>query len=67
MVLYVNDKKVGEGEIDKTLKSSIGTYENIEIGKDVISPVTDSYKTPFAFTGSLNLVTLELDKIVTTP
>ncbi len=66
-LLYVNESVVGQVEIDKTLKSSIGTYENIEIGKDVISPVTDTYKTPFAFTGTLHAVVLDLDKIVTTP
>jgi len=62
--LYVNDKKVAEGAIDKTLKSGIGTYENIEIGRDIISPVTDQYQVPFAFTGTLNLITVDLEKEV---
>ncbi len=62
--LYVNEKKVGEAAIDKTLKSNIGTYENIEVGRDIISPVTDNYQVPFVFTGSINTVVIDLEKEV---
>jgi len=62
-ILYVNGEKVGEGRIDKTLKTTVGYYESIELGRDIISPVTDKYKVPFAFTGILNNVVLDLGEL----
>lgn len=64
--LYVNEEKVAEGAIDHTLKGNIGTYESIEIGKDPISPVTDKYTVPFAFSGNLKKVTLDFEPILQT-
>ena len=57
--LYVNNEKVGEGRVDKTMRAAWGNYESIEVGRDIVSPVTEKYKTPFAFTGTLRSVTLE--------
>lgn len=58
-ILYVNNEKVGEGRIEKTLKAALGNYESIEIGKDLVSPVTEKYKIPFEFNGKLNTVTID--------
>lgn len=57
--LYVNNEKVGEGRIEKTLRGAWGTYESIEVGRDIVTPVTEKYKVPFAFTGTLRSVTLD--------
>ena len=59
-VLYINDKKVGEVKVKRTLGGGIGTYESIEVGRDVITAVTDKYKVPYAYTGEINNVTIDL-------
>lgn len=58
--LYVNNTKVGEGNIPKTYRSNFGTYEGIEVGRDIYSTVSDKYKAPFAFTGTLNKVIIDV-------
>jgi hypothetical protein len=59
-VLYINDKKVGEVKVKRTLGAGVGIYESIEVGRDVITPVTDKYKVPYAYTGKINNVTIDL-------
>jgi arylsulfatase A-like enzyme len=59
-VLYINDKKAGEVKIKRTLGGGIGSYESIEVGRDIITAVTDKYAIPFAYTGTINNVTLDL-------
>ncbi|SHI03208.1 arylsulfatase [Chryseolinea serpens] len=59
-VLYINDKKVGEVKVKRTLGGGIGTYESIEVGQDVITAVTDKYNVPYAYTGNINNVTIDL-------
>jgi arylsulfatase len=56
-VLYINGVKTGEAKFGK---SSFRGSEGISIGKDIITPVTDTYKTPFAFTGKLKKIIIEL-------
>ncbi|MDB5273989.1 MAG: Arylsulfatase [Chitinophagaceae bacterium] len=63
VTLYVNNEKVGEGRIEHTLKSVIAYYENIELGRDIVTPVTDKYKVPFVFTGTLHQVVIDLGEI----
>jgi arylsulfatase len=58
-VLYINDKKVGEVKVKRTL-GVIGIYESVEVGRDVITAVTDKYKVPYAYTGTINNVTIDL-------
>lgn len=59
-IIYINGEKVGEGKIAKTNLGANGNYESIEQGRDIISPVSDKYKVPFAYKGKLNNVTIEL-------
>lgn len=55
--LYINGSKVGETHISKLLSR---TAEGISVGKDILTPVSESYKTPFAFTGKLKNITIDL-------
>ena len=55
--LYINDTKSAEV---KFAKSAFRGSEGISVGKDIITPVTDSYKTPFAFTGKLKKIIIDL-------
>jgi arylsulfatase len=58
VALYINDKKVGEATVARTV-SSLYAHEGLNLGFDDLTPVSDSYKAPFAFTGKLNKVILD--------
>ena len=55
--LSVNGKPVGEGKI-----GALGGFNNetLDIGRDLGSPVSKEYSVPFAFTGKLDTVTIDL-------
>ncbi|RAV99024.1 arylsulfatase [Pseudochryseolinea flava] len=56
--LYINDTKVAEGQIVKS-QANIKSNDEINVGKDLITQVSDRYKGPFAFTGKLESVVVE--------
>jgi len=49
--LYINNEKVGEAQIPKTVKFRYSADESFDIGRDSASPVTDEYKAGSEFTG----------------
>jgi arylsulfatase A-like enzyme len=55
--LYVNDEKIGEGTLEKTLPYKI-SFEGLDIGKDIMYPVSDDYgdREDFPYTGSIEKV-----------
>lgn len=55
--LFVNDKLVGEAAISKIVYSP---YESLDVGADLGSPVSPAYRVPFAYTGRLDKVQVEL-------
>jgi hypothetical protein len=55
--LEVDGKAVGSGHIDTTLFGSV-TNEGLDIGQDLITPVSDDHIVPAKFTGWINSVTL---------
>jgi arylsulfatase A-like enzyme len=60
--LSVDDKKVAQGRIDKTVPFRFSLDESFDVGQDTGSPVIDEYdaKMPFAFSGTLNKVVIRL-------
>jgi len=50
--IMVNDAKVAEGELPKTIPIQISLGEGFDVGMDVGSPVDFTYELPFKFTGS---------------
>jgi len=56
--LYLNDVKVAEAPIVKA-QANIRTGDEINVGKDLVTQVSDKYKGPFAFNGKINNVTVE--------
>ncbi|MGV8127988.1 MAG: arylsulfatase, partial [Methanothrix sp.] len=58
--LLINGKEVGKGTIAPTTPVRYSWEEGLEIGKDRLTPVTESYKSPFEFTGTLKKVVLEV-------
>lgn len=58
--LFINEQQVAEGRVEKTIAYRIALDETFDIGRDTGTPVVDSYQVPFAFTGNLQQVSLEL-------
>jgi arylsulfatase A-like enzyme len=59
--LYLNDKKVGEGRIDKTEPAGrFSADETFDTGFDSASPVSADYKSPFPFPGTVNKVEIDI-------
>jgi arylsulfatase A-like enzyme len=59
-VLSVDDKKVAEGRIEKTVPNRFSLDETLDVGEDTGTPVSNDYKVPFKFTGGIDAVTVEL-------
>jgi arylsulfatase A-like enzyme len=59
-ILYVNDKKVGEAKVSRTI-SAIYSHEGLNVGLDDLTTVANTYKAPFAFTGKLNKIIIDLN------
>jgi arylsulfatase len=60
--LFINGKLAGEGRIPRTVINRFSLDEGLDVGEDTGTPVCESYKTPFKFTGTLKRVTVELGK-----
>ncbi len=58
--LFINDKQVALGRIEKTVAYRWGLDETFDVGRDTGTPVVEDYQAPFAFTGNLQQVTLNL-------
>ena len=58
--LFVNDRKVGEGPIARTVPLSFNLSEGLTAGRDPSTPVTESYQSPFPFTGKLKKVVFQV-------
>jgi arylsulfatase len=63
--LFINDKKVAEGRIDRTQCCAFSADEGADVGADEGTPVTEAYKVPFKFTGQIDKVTIELKEMKT--
>jgi len=60
-VLFINDKKVAEGEIDKTVPFIFSADETADVGSDHHTPVSDEYpQHGNEFTGRIDKVTIDL-------
>ena len=62
VVITANGKKVGEGKIPKTVPLQFSLGEGVDVGMDSGSAVDFTYKLPFAFTGKIEKVVVELDQ-----
>lgn len=55
----VNNRKVGQGTIPKTVAGRFGV-ESLDFGKDLQAPVSSAYKPPFRFTGDIDKVVIDI-------
>jgi hypothetical protein len=62
--MYINDRKVGEGEVKTAL--AMLTFEGMDIGKDTLKPVAAEYKNmgEFPFTGKFDYVQFEITRFI---
>lgn len=60
VTLLANGKKVGEGRLPKTVPIQFSLGEGVDVGMDIGSAIDFSYDLPFAFTGKIEQVTIEL-------
>ena len=58
--LFINDQPVGEGHIDGVVPLMYSSNETFDVGLDTGTPVAESYRVPFKFTGKLTSVTIDL-------
>jgi arylsulfatase len=58
-VLFINDKKVAESRIEKTCPSRFGP-ENLDVGMESGSPVSEEYRPPFAYAGTIKKVQIHI-------
>jgi arylsulfatase len=60
VTLSVDDNPVTEGRIDRTYAFRVSFDETLDIGEDTGTPVSEDYRVPFTFSGSLNRVLIRL-------
>jgi arylsulfatase len=58
--LFVDDKEVAKGRIEKTILGRFSADETFDTGEDTGSPVSDAYKAPFRFGGTIKNVEIDL-------
>ncbi len=67
-VLKVDGKEVASRKMERTLPFILQWDENLDVGLDTGTPVADAdYKVPFAFTGTIEKITLTIDRPELTP
>jgi arylsulfatase A-like enzyme len=58
IILYVNGLEVANGRAQPLEPDILGTFD---VGKNVISPVSDSYAVPARYTGTVHWITFDLE------
>jgi len=59
VTLRLDKAPIGEGRFDKQIGGFFTANESFDIGCDTVSPVSDHYETPFAFTGTIHRVLVD--------
>src|SRR5262252_9125511 len=62
VTLRVGKKTVGEGRFDKQIGGYYTANESFDVGCDTCSPVSDRYESPFAFTGTIVRVVVDISE-----
>jgi arylsulfatase len=58
--LFVDDRRVALGRIERTIPIRVTLDESLDVGEDTGTPVNLGYDVPFKFTGKLNKLVIEL-------
>jgi arylsulfatase len=60
ITMSANGRKLASGRLEKTIPIQLSLGEGLDVGLDVGSPVDFTYKLPFAFTGTIEKVRIDL-------
>jgi arylsulfatase len=60
ITMSANGAKIAEGRLERTVPVQFSIGEGLDIGMDGGSPVDFTYELPFAFTGKIERVSIEL-------
>jgi len=60
ITMKINGKQVAGGRMERTIPIQFSLGEGLDIGMDIGSPVDFTYELPFAFTGTIDHVTIDL-------
>jgi len=58
--LLVDGKKVATGRVERTLAFRLSLDETLDCGEDTGTPISEDYRVPFKFTGTLAKVVIDL-------
>ena len=59
--MSANGKKIAGGRLERTIPIQFSLGEGLDIGMDIGSAIDFTYQLPFAFTGKIEQVTVELE------
>jgi hypothetical protein len=60
VILRVGEKVIGEGRFEKQVPFRFTVNESFDVGCDTVTPVSDQYETPFAFSGTIRRVMVDI-------
>lgn len=66
ITMTANGKTIAEGGLERTIPITFSLGEGLDIGMDVGSPIDFTYDLPFAFTGKIDKVEIELRPVAST-
>jgi hypothetical protein len=67
VTLFINDKAVGRGRVEKTVPLRFSADETFDTGMDTGSPVSVAYQSPAEFNGKISKVTVDIAPAKLTP
>src|SRR5439155_10967500 len=62
VTLRLDKKKIGDGRFEKQVAGYFTVNETFDVGCDTVSPVSDLYESPFAFTGAIGKVMVDVSE-----
>ena len=62
VTLRLGEKQIGEGRFERQIGGFFTANEGFDIGCDTCSPVSDRYESPFAFTGQIVRVMVDISE-----
>jgi arylsulfatase len=67
ITMTANGKTISKGRLERSIPVQFSLGEGLDIGMDIGSAVDFTYKLPFAFTGKVENVTIDLGPTAVTP
>jgi arylsulfatase len=61
ITMHTNGKTIAQGRLERTIPIQFSLGEGLDIGMDIGSPIDFTYDLPFAFTGAIERVTIDLN------